>query len=403
LGLLDETFDAPPTQIDLDTPAHRDAARRLAEESVVLLTNSGVLPLDVARTRRVAVIGPNADAAAALMGCYSFANHVLAHHPGVPYGFEIPAVLDALRDELPDASLTFERGVDVEGDDASGIEAAVASARNADVAIVVVGDRAGLFGRGTVGEGNDVDDLELPGLQRRLVEAVVATGTPVVTVVISGRPYALGWAVDEVSAPAALVQAFFPGEEGGSAIAGILSGRVTPSGRLPVSLPRSVGAQPYSYLHTLLAGPTEITSADPTPPLAFGHGLTYTSFERTGLSADAEVVAGGTFAASVRVRNTGTRTATDVVQLYAHDTYASVNRPVAQLMGYARVTLAPGEEVAVRFDVPTSRLAFTGQDGRRIVEPGDIELWVGPSCADRETETSLRIGGPVHALRAEAL
>ena len=401
LGLLDETFDAPPTQIDLDTPAHRDAARRLAEESVVLLTNSGVLPLDVARTHRVAVIGPNADAAAALMGCYSFANHVLAHHPGVPYGFEIPAVLDALRDELPDASLTFERGVDVEGDDASGIEAAVASARNADVAIVVVGDRAGLFGRGTVGEGNDVDDLELPGLQRRLVEAVVATGTPVVTVVISGRPYALGWAVDEVSAPAALVQAFFPGEEGGSAIAGILSGRVTPSGRLPVSLPRSVGAQPYSYLHTLLAGPTEITSADPTPPLAFGHGLTYTSFERTGLSADAEVVAGGTFAASVRVRNTGTRTATDVVQLYAHDTYASVNRPVAQLMGYARVTLAPGEEVAVRFDVPTSRLAFTGQDGRRIVEPGDIELWVGPSCADRETETSLRIGGPVHALRAE--
>ena len=134
------------------------------------------------------------------MGCYSFANHVLAHHPGTPLGFEIPSVLDALRGELPGATIDAHAAVAMSRTTiASDIPAAVAAAAAADVAVVVVGDRAGLFGRGTVGEGNDVDDLELPGIQRQLVEAVVATGTPVVLVVISGRPYAIGWALDGAS------------------------------------------------------------------------------------------------------------------------------------------------------------------------------------------------------------
>src|SRR6478736_3874242 len=277
LGLLDETFDAPPASIDLDTPEHRAVARRLAEESIVLLSNDGVLPLDAGALTRVAVIGPNADSAEALMGCYSFVNHVLAHHPDVPLGLELPSVVDALRIELPGAVTDVVRGCDVSGDDASGIDEAVAAARAADVAIVVVGDRAGLFGRGTVGEGNDVDDLELPGLQRLLLEEVVSTGVPTVMVVLSGRPYAIGWSIDGPTAPAAVVQAFFPGEEGATAIAAVLSGREAPSGRLPVSLPRSAGAQPYSYLHPILGGPSEITSADSRPARPFGHGLTYTT------------------------------------------------------------------------------------------------------------------------------
>jgi beta-glucosidase len=242
LGLLDETFDAPPASIDLDTPEHRAVARRLAKESIVLLSNDGVLPLDAGALTRVAVIGPNADSAEALMGCYSFVNHVLAHHPDVPLGLDLPSVVDALRLELPGAVTDVVRGCDVSGDDASGIDEAVVAARAADVAIVVVGDRAGLFGRGTVGEGNDVDDLELPGLQRLLVEEVVSTGVPTVMVVLSGRPYAIGWSIDGPTAPAAVVQAFFPGEEGATAIAAVLSGREAPSGRLPVSLPRSAGA-----------------------------------------------------------------------------------------------------------------------------------------------------------------
>jgi len=429
LGLLDEAaLDAaeaagPPTEIDLDSPAHRAVARRLADESVVLLTNDGVLPLgggsgggggsgvDVgpsAGPARVALIGPNADSAEALMGCYSFVNHVLAHHPGVPTGIAVPTVAEALRAELPAAELVVVPGCEVEGAlDAgarSGIDEAVREAAASDVAVVVVGDRAGLFGRGTVGEGNDVESLELPGPQRDLVEAVVASGTPVVLVVLSGRPYAIGWAVSGPSAPAAVVQAFFPGEEGGPAIAGVLSGSVVPSGRLPVSLPRSAGAQPFSYLHPPLGGPSEVTSADSTPVLPFGHGLSYTTFERSGLVVEGSdagagsgyVPAGGAFTATVTVRNTGGRAGADVVQLYAHDVVASVTRPVAQLLGYARVELEPGQEARVTFRVPTQRLAFSDRRMRRVVEPGAVELWVGASCAERETEAALAITGPVH-------
>ncbi|GAA1943201.1 beta-glucosidase [Microbacterium deminutum] len=400
LGLLDERFDEPPTEIDLDTRAHREVARRLAAESVVLLSNDGTLPLDPAAHARIAVIGPNADSPEALMGCYSFVNHVLAHHPEVPLGLEIPSLVDALRAELTDAAIDVAAGCDVTGDDASGIPAAVAAARAAEVAVVVVGDRAGLFGRGTVGEGNDVDDLELPGLQRRLVEEVVSTGVPTVMVVLSGRPYSIGWALDGPAAPSAVLQAFFPGEEGGVAISEIVSGRTAPSGRLPVSLPRSAGAQPYTYLHPILGGPSEITSADSSPALPFGFGLTYTTFEHTRLAAPSESATSAHFTVSVEVHNTGGRAGVDVVQLYARDPYASVTRPVAQLVGYARVALEPGERTVVQFDVPSARLAFADRRGTRIVEPGDIELWVGASCDDQETRSTMRLTGPVHEVTA---
>ena len=160
----------------------------------------------------------------------------------------------------------------MDDDDRSGIAAAVAAARLATSPWSSVGDQAGLFGRGTVGEGCDRDDLELPGVQRRLVDAVIATGTPVVLVLLTGRPYAVGWALDRC---AAVVQAFFPGEEGAVAVAGVLSGRVNPSGRLPVSLPGSASAQPYSYLHPRLGGASSVSNLDPAPALPFGHGLSY--------------------------------------------------------------------------------------------------------------------------------
>jgi beta-glucosidase len=398
LGLLDEEFDEPPTAVELDSPAHRALARRLAEESVILLSNDGTLPLSA--PRRIAVIGPNAAHAEALMGCYSFANHVLAHHPGVELGFEIPSLFDALGAEFADAQLMYAPGCTVEGDDRSGIGEAVAAAEEADVAVVVVGDRAGLFGRGTVGEGNDVESLELPGVQRALVEAVVSTGTPVVMVLLTGRPYAIDWALDAERVPAAVLQAFFPGEEGAPAITSILSGAVAPSGRLPVSLPRSAGAQPYSYLHPVLGGPNEITSASSAPTRPFGFGLSYTSFSHAELTVEGVPRTDDGIRASVRVRNDGSRAGTDVVQLYARDVYASVTRPVAQLLGYARVALAPGEQAIVDFDVPAARLAFTSQSGARIVEPGALRLWVGASCADHETEREIELIGPVHVVTA---
>jgi beta-glucosidase len=398
LELLDADFSTPPQAVDLDDAEHRALAYRLALESAVLLRNDGILPL-AAAPGRIAVIGPNGDSADALMGCYSFANHVLAHHPGVPMGFDIPTVREALSARFDD--VVQAEGVSVEGTDADGIAAAVDLARSADVAVVVVGDRAGLFGRGTVGEGNDADSLELPGLQRRLVEEVVATGTPVVMVLLTGRPYALGWALDSSSGPAAVVQAFFPGEEGGPALAALLAGDATPSGRLPVSLPRSAGAQPYSYLHPILGGRSEVTSTDPTPVRPFGFGLSYTTFRREGLAVDAEVRAGDAFTASVRVTNAGSVRGADVVQLYAHRPVASVTRPVAQLVAYARVELEPGESAEVRFTIPASRLAYSDRTLRRVVETGEVELRVGPSCAEVDEAVPLRLTGPTYELRPD--
>ncbi len=399
LGLLDADFSRPPTSVDLDDAEHRALARRLAEESVVLLRNDGILPL--APGRRVAVIGPNADSTDALMGCYSFANHVLAHHPGAPLGFALPTVRDAVTARFGDVS--YAAGCAVEGTDLSDLDAAAATAREADVAIVVVGDRAGLFGRGTVGEGNDADSLDLPGVQRDLVEAVVATGTPVVLVLLTGRPYALDWALDTADGPAAVLQAFFPGEEGGPALAALLAGDATPSGRLPVSLPRSAGAQPYSYLHPLLGGPSGVTSTDPTPVRPFGFGLSYTTFVREDLRVDgvaspsvAEVRAGDAFTVSARVTNTGAVGGADVVQVYAHRAAATVTRPVAQLVAYARVELEPGETADVRFTVPASRLAYSDRSLRRVVEAGEVELRLGPSCAAVDEAVAVRITGPTY-------
>ncbi|WP_243231206.1 glycoside hydrolase family 3 N-terminal domain-containing protein [Microbacterium sp. CIAB417] len=399
LGLLDATFEEPaPASVDLDTPRHRELARRLADESIVLLSNDGVLPL--AEPTRIALIGPNADAASALMGCYSFVNHVLAHHPGVPMGFEIPSLREALTARYPGASFDVAEGCAVEGDDRSGFTAAIDAARGAEVAIVAVGDRAGLFGRGTVGEGNDVESLELPGVQRELVERIVATGTPVVLVVLSGRPYAIDWALEGETAPAAVLQSFFPGEEGATALASLLAGDSVPSGRLPVSLPRSAGAQPYSYLHPLLGAANEITSADSTPVRPFGFGLSYTRFAHRDLEVDADASTAGGFTARVVVENVGNRSGVDVVQLYTHDPVASVTRPVAQLVGYARVELAAGGRATVEFAVPAARLAFSDRGYRRVVEPGALEVWVGPSCDERETVAETTLAGGVHEITA---
>jgi len=405
LGLLDDAAfeDEPPAQIDLDTPRHREVARRLAAESLVLLSNDGVLPL-VAPAPRIALIGPNADRTAALQGCYSFANHVLAHHPDHELGFEIPTVREALVAALPDAQIAHVIGCEVEGADRSGFEAAVAAATDADVAIVVVGDQAGLFGRGTVGEGNDVESLDLPGVQRELVEQLVATGTPVVMVLVTGRPYAIDWALDSETSPAAVLQAFFPGEAGGTAIAEVITGAVSPSGRMPVSLPRSSGSQPYSYLHPVLGGPSDVTSADPTPLRPFGFGLSYSTFAYEDLEVSTEATTDGRFTASVLVRNTGERDAAEIVQLYGRDPVASVTRPVAQLLGYARVELAAGAAQRVRFEVPVARFAFSDRRMKRVVEPGDVQVWAA-SHAEASAATpgvDQTTGGAISNAKARA-
>ncbi|MFD7132452.1 glycoside hydrolase family 3 N-terminal domain-containing protein [Streptomyces sp. NPDC059894] len=395
LGLLDPDWRPEPAQpvpAHPDSAANRAVARRLAEESVVLLDNpDGLLPLPP--DSRVAVVGPRAADALAMLGCYSFPSHVLTHHPEVDLGIDIPTLLGSLRAELPDAKVTFAEGCPVSDPDRSGFEEAVARASEADVCVAVLGDRAGLFGRGTSGEGCDVADLRLPGVQGELLDALVATGVPVVLVLLTGRPYALGRWHGRLGA---VVQAFFPGEEGGPAVAGVLSGRVNPSGRLPVSVPRVVGGQPWTYLQPPLGLADEVSSLDPTPLYPFGYGRSYTTFAWEDAEVpDAEIGTDGSYDLSLTVRNTGGRPGAEVVQLYLHDPVASVTRPDVRLVGYQRVALEPGGSARVTFRFHTDLSAFTDRAGRRVVEPGALELRLGASSADVRHTARLTLTGPV--------
>ncbi len=401
LGLLDadwtpEASVREAAGIDLDSPENRAIARQLAERSIILLDAGTALPLlgaGRAQLARVAVVGPCAADPRTFLGCYSFPNHVLPPFLETDLGIEIPSAVDAMRAELPDVDVVHQPGCAVTGADRSGFAAAVDAARDADMCIALVGDRAGLFGRGTSGEGCDVEDLRLPGLQLDLLEALLDSGTPVVVVVVSGRPYALG---DVVGRAAGLVQAFMPGEEGGPAIAGVLSGRISPGGKLPVQIPRRPGGQPRTYLQPPLgsAESAGISSVDTTPLFPFGFGASYTTFEIDDLRfSSTEVPTDGEFAVSVRVRNTGTRAGNEIVQLYLHDVIAQLARPVKQLAGFARITLDPDDAVDVRFRVHADRTAYTNRDLERIVEPGDIEVLVGNSSANLPCRGTVRLTG----------
>jgi beta-glucosidase-like glycosyl hydrolase len=406
LGLLDADWTpegsvAGAAAVDLDSPANRALARELAERSVVLLEAGPALPLlgeGRPALRRVAVVGPCAGDPHVLMGCYAFPNHLLPRHPGLGLGLEVPTVADAMAAELPGVEVVHQQGCAVQGADRSGFGAAVAAARAADLCVAVVGDLAGLFGHGSSGEGCDAEDLRLPGVQAELLYELLQTGTPVVVVVISGRPYALG---DVHGRAAGLVQAFMPGEEGGTAVAGVLSGRVQPSGKLPVQIPKRPGGQPGTYLQPPLGGPESagISTLDPTPLYPFGYGGSYTTFEVDDLRiSDAEVPTDGAFTVSVRVRNTGRREGDEVVQLYLHDVLAQVARPVKQLAGFARVGLAPGEAVDVRFRVHADRTAYPNRELERVVEPGDVEVMVGTSSADLPCRGRVRLTGPLRVV-----
>jgi beta-xylosidase len=395
LGLLDPDWSPLPDGVEdlrLDSPHARDVALRLARESVVLLANDGVLPLrpDV----RLAVVGPLADDPMAMLGCYSFPAHIGVHHPDAGLGLEIPTVLSALRDAVG-GDIAHAKGCEVSAEpDADDVAAAVAAARDADVCVVAVGDLAGLFGRGTSGEGCDATDLRLPGAQADLVRAVLATGTPVVLLLITGRPYAIG---DLADGAAAVVQAFFPGQLGGQAIADVLTGAVSPSGRLPVGIPGDPSGQPGTYLTAPLGRRSEVSNVDPTHAFPFGHGLGYDTFTWLPVRAagDGTWATDGEVELELDVRNPGTRPGADVVQLYLHDPVAQVTRPVVRLVGYARVELAGGATARVTFRVPANVTSFTGLDGRRVVEPGAVQLRVSRSSADVHEAVDLTLVGPL--------
>jgi beta-xylosidase len=407
LGLLDPGWSPRTDQADeapdLDPPAQRDIARRLAEESVILLANdasdSGSRALPLAAGARVAVVGPLADEPLAFFGCYTMPRH-LGHTRRFDgssggAGVEVATLLDALRAEGVDVT-GYAPGCAVRTLDESGFAEAVSSTRSADVIVAVVGDEAGLWGHGTSGEGCDVAELTLPGVQQGLLHALADTGLPVVAVLVTGRPYALGGVAGRL---AAIVQAFFPGEEGGPAVAGVLSGRVTPSGKLPVEIPRDAGAQPATYLRSPNAARHSGSAVDPTPLFAFGHGLSYTAFSYADLALSADsITTNGTLDISCTVRNTGAVAGIEVVQLYLSDPVASVVRPVKWLAGFARAALEPGEAARVTFRVHADRTSFTGRGLTRIVEPGTITVTVGGSSDDLPLTGGFTLTGTVRTV-----
>lgn len=390
----------------------RALAAEIGRRSMVLLRNEGpVLPLrpDV---RRVAVIGPNAHDARALMGDYAHVAHIetLLERDGrngvgadrSPLHLElmdelagVPTVLDVLRQRLPDAEVRHARGTDLQEGTDAGIAEAVAAARDADVAIVVLGERSGLTPECTCGESRDRWDLRLLGRQSELLLAVAATGTPVVLVLLAGRPQAIE---AEAEHCAAIIQAWLPGDLGGEAIVDVLLGVTSPGGKLPVTIPRHVGQVPLYHGHKPSGGRSAwrdtYVDGSNQPLWPFGFGLSYSRFRIDDLAIDTpQIGTDGTAAVSVRVTNVGDVAADEVVQLYIRGIDASVTRPVRQLRGFQRVHLAPGGACRVTFLLHAELFAFAGLDRHVAVEPGRQRLLVGSSSADIACETELRITG----------
>jgi beta-glucosidase len=353
-------------------PAHREAARSVAEKAIVLLRNEGdLLPLSKT-VGTLALIGPFVDDGQQMLGSWYAAGK----------GEESTTILQAVRGEVsPKTRVLHEKGIDIlEGTD-EGIANAVAAAREADVVVAFLGEAGRMSG-----EARSRVSLAMQGRQQELLEALVATGKPVVLVVKSGRPLAIEWAAEHVPA---ILYGWFLGTEAGPALANVLFGDVSPSGKLPVTIPRSVGQIPIYYNHLRTGRPAtegEYTSKyidSPNEPLwPFGHGLSYTTFRYGDLRLDADsMTATGSITVSAAVTNRGARPADEIVQLYLADPVASLSRPVKELKGFQRISLRPGETKRLSFTITREALEFF--DGERwVAEPGTFRVWIGPSSQE---------------------
>ena len=412
-GLFERPYVEPDTVLAVfDTPAQRTLAREISRKSLVLLKNEGnLLPLPKT-LKSIAVIGPNADDTRNLLGDYSYPAHIetlitlrglgFSEHP-LPESLKLvedyadmTSVLTAIHGAVSvQTQVHYAKGCDVNSASTAGFADAVAAARKAEVAIVVVGDKAGLIPECTSGEFRDSAHLTLPGVQQALVEAVLATGTPVVLVLVTGRPYAIPTLVDAVPA---VVEAWLPGAEGAPALAEVLFGDVNPSGKLPITFPRHVGQVPIFYGHrpsgakSFFYGPYVDESNEPLFP--FGFGLSYTTFAVENLAVTPESVAtDGRVQITVDVVNTGARAGDEVVQLYTRTDGASVTRPVKELRGFKRVSLLPGERKTVVFDLAVEQLAYYDREMQLAVEPATVSVMVGNSAQNLPLHGSFVLAG----------
>ncbi|MCE0495199.1 glycoside hydrolase family 3 N-terminal domain-containing protein [Vibrio salinus] len=399
LGLFEHPY-TPIPENDLPSEKARNLAYQVAAESIVLLKNNGILPLN--KTIRLALIGATADDQLAMLGGYSFPVHLIlsslsskdkvattvkealeTHFSHIKYrkGCDILTKRQAGAPVFPgDVDLAISQTqTSPISQDTSGIAETDSILNDCEAAIVCVGDLAGLFQTGTVGEGSDTDSLTLPGVQQILLDHALDSGKPVIVLVTGGRPYHLGRAEEEA---AAILYGWAPGQEGARAVADILCGELNPSGKLTLSFPKSAGAVPYYYNHKLKSGGTPIAYHFGSR-YNFGFGLSYTSFDYSDFSiTETDVAQTDTINITMTISNTGHYQGADVVQLYVRDQHATLVRPIRELKGFAKVTLKPGEQRRLHFALPVDMLNFTNHQHQRIVEPGSFELMIGRSSAD---------------------
>lgn len=393
-------FEQPYVEACASLPKHDDLALEVARKSIVLLKNDGILPLK--KNTKVALVGPNAKSVRNMFGDYSYYTHIRALLDTANLGSinapsfnlkrleeivnkelqRVMSVYDALKSEGVDVEWAEGCGV-LEGDE-STIREAVNLAEKCDVIVAVMGDRSGLTKDCTSGESRDSANLRLPGLQERLLLELAKTHKPIVLVLLTGRPYALGSVEDKVNA---ILEAWLPAEAGGQAIVDVLLGRVNPSGRLPISFPRSAGQIPVFHYVKPSGGRSHWHKDyvdEPIEPLyPFGHGLSYTKFEYSNFHIESKrVPTAGEIVLKVDVKNVGDREGEEVVQLYVGREYGSVTRPVKELKGFARVHLEPGQKKTVQFKIHTDVLSYYNRRMELVVEPGVYKFMVGASSAD---------------------
>ncbi len=385
LGLFEDPTSGVEKDLDLNSKKARELALKAAEESVVLLKNDGTLPLK--KGIHIALIGPNAANARDLFGDYHYTAHLGLKEPAVP----TLSILESLRKR---ADVIYAKGCDIASASKEGFSEAFQAANRADVTVVVLGDRSGLHfwgprGNGyeefqhTVGEGVDLHDLKLPGVQEELLNELIKVKKPLILILINGRPYAT-----DFSRTSAALEAWLPGQEGGEAIAEILFGEVNPSGHLPISVPKSVGQLPVYYYRSRPSF-GEYVFSDSTPYYPFGHGLSYSNFQYSSL--ETEVKGGTSVEISFCIENRGPMEGKEVAQLYVSKPVASVGRPIKQLRAFTRLGLRRGEKKRVTFVIPAELLAFYDDEMRLIIEKGEYEVGVGSSSEDIKLTGSISL------------
>jgi len=365
---------------EVSRPDHCAINLAAARQSLILLQNDGLLPLDPAKVKSIAVIGPNADDDLQQLGDWSLGSPQHPPKAGKQPREKTTTVLDGIR-LLAQAgtSICYERGCSIVDDDLSGIPAAVAAAEAADVVVAVVGDHLKF-----IGETQSTATLELQGGQVALLDALEKTGKPMIVCLVNSKPLVLP---PSAKRAAVILEGFNPGMEGGRALAEALFGQLNPSGKLTISVPVHVGQQPvfYSQVH----GQHSDRYADLTqePLFPFGHGLSYTQYRYSDLRlATSKLARGQSAVVSIDVKNTGPLAGDEIVQVYVTDVVTSATWVNKALKGFARVHLEVGEKKTVRFELPWEAFQIVDAEGRSVVEPGEFEICVGPSSREGDLQ-----------------